>query len=75
MFDDDFVLCVGYFLFRLFISCLIMVFRFDTLVRFEVLFRRFLLEINRVGKIYIIFKDFFFVIVYLMICCCFFKVN
>lgn len=59
MFDDDFVLCVGYFSFRLFISCLIMVFRFDTLVRFEVLFRRFLLEINRVGKIYIIFKDFF----------------
>lgn len=74
MFDDDFVLCVGYFSFRLFISCLIMVFRFDTLVRFEVLFRRFLLEINRVGKIYIL-KDFFFVIVYLMICCCFFKVN
>lgn len=50
MFDDNFVLCVGYFSFRLFISCLIMVFRFDTLVRFEVLFRRFLLEINRVGK-------------------------
>lgn len=59
MFDDNFVLCVGYFLFRLFISCLIMVFRFDTLVRFEVLFRRFLLEINRVGKIYIILKDIF----------------
>lgn len=59
MFDDDFVLCVGYFSFRLLISCLIMVFRFDTLVRFEVLFRRFLLEINRVGKIYIILKDFF----------------
>lgn len=59
MFDDNFVLCVGYFSFRLFISCLIMVFRFDTLVRFEVLFRRFLLEINRVGKIYIILKDFF----------------
>lgn len=59
MFDDDFVLCVGYFSFRLFISCLIMVFRFDTLVRFEVLFRRFLLEINRVGKICIILKDFF----------------
>lgn len=63
MFDDDFVLCEGYFSFRLFISCLIMVFRFDTLVRFEVLFRRFLLEINRVGKIYIL-KDFF--------CYCFF---
>lgn len=59
MFDDDFVLCVGYFSFRLFISCLIMVFRFDTLVRFEVLFRRFLLEINRVGKIRIILKDIF----------------
>lgn len=59
MFDDNFVLCVGYFLFRLFISCLIMVFRFDTLVRFEVLFRRFLLEINRVGKIRIILKDIF----------------
>lgn len=64
MFNDNFVLCVGYFSFRLFISCLIMVFRFDTLVRFEVLFRRFLLEINRVGKIYIILKDFF--------CYCFF---
>lgn len=59
MFDDVFVLCVGYFSFRLFISCLIMVFRFDTLVRFEVLFRRFLLEINRVGKIYY-FKGYFF---------------
>lgn len=59
MFDDNFVLCVGYFSFRLFISCLIMVFRFDTLVRFEVLFRRFLLEINRVGKIRIILKDIF----------------
>lgn len=59
MFDEDFVLCVGYFSFRLFISCLIMVFRFDTLVRFEVLFRRFLLEINRVGKIRIILKDIF----------------
>lgn len=59
MFDDNFVLCVGYFSFRLFISCLIMVFRFDTLVRFEVLFRCFLLEINRVGKIRIILKDFF----------------
>lgn len=62
MFDDNFVLCVGYFSFRLFISCLIMVFRFDTLVRFEVLFRRFLLEINRVGKIYIILKDFFWLL-------------
>lgn len=59
MFDDNFVLCVGYFSFRLFISCLIMVFRFDILVRFEVLFRRFLLEINRVGKIRIILKDIF----------------
>lgn len=75
MFDEDFVLCVGYLPPRLPTSCLTMAPRFDTLARSEALSRRPLLEINRAGKTHIILKDFFFVIVYLMICCCFFKVN
>lgn len=59
MFDDDFVLCVGYLPPRLPTSCLTMAPRFDTLARSEALSRRPLLEINRAGKTHIILKDFF----------------
>lgn len=52
MFDDDFVLCVGYLPPRLPTSCLTMAPRFDTLARSEALSRRPLLEINRAGKTY-----------------------
>lgn len=50
MFDDNFVLCVGYLPPRLPTSCLTMAPRFDTLARSEALSRRPLLEINRAGK-------------------------
>lgn len=59
MFNDNFVLCVGYLPPRLPTSCLTMAPRFDTLARSEALSRRPLLEINRAGKTHIILKDFF----------------
>lgn len=60
MFDDHFVLCVGYLPPRLPTSCLTMAPRFDTLARSEALSRRPLLEINRAGMTHVLFLKIFF---------------